>query len=169
MSEKILLTSFQTWLPHQTSNSSDDLLLKIQEEGFETSLTFLRQLPVDIERASQKALTAIALIKPNLVICCGMAEARDRLSVESQANWGNERLKTSVNLKKLVAKLSHTDISHDAGKFVCEGLYYHILRHTRQTQPQTRCLFVHVPIFTQSNIEAILGDFCSILQHISTF
>jgi pyroglutamyl-peptidase len=169
MNEKILITSFQTWLPHQTSNSSDDLLLKIQKENFGAYLTFLRQLPVDIDRATQKAIAAIDLIKPDVVICCGMAESRDRLTIESNANWGNERLETSVNLKKLIAKLSQTDISHDAGKFVCEGLYYHILRHTRQTQPQIRCLFVHIPILTPNNVEGILWDFRLILQQISNF
>lgn len=86
MSKKILLTSFQTWLPHQTSNSSDDLLLKIQkEEYFEAYLTFLRQLPVNIEQASEKAIAAIDQIKPDVVIYYGMTEKRDRLSVEQNA------------------------------------------------------------------------------------
>jgi pyroglutamyl-peptidase len=72
MHKKILLTSFQTWLPHQVSNSSDDLLAKIQDEAFlSASLTFLRQLPVDVLLASQKAIATIQVLQPHVVICCG--------------------------------------------------------------------------------------------------
>lgn len=72
MANKILLTSFDTWLHHQKSNSSDDLLNEISQRagGFTEqicmltdmrslptptafpSLTLLRQLPVDVELAS---------------------------------------------------------------------------------------------------------------------
>jgi pyroglutamyl-peptidase len=145
MAQQILLTSFQTWLPHQVSNSSDDLLTKIQEEEFcFASLTFLKQLPVDISLASQRAIATIEVLRPDIVICCGMAESRDRLTVESHATWGNKQIKTSVNLEQLVAKLSHTHISYDAGKFVCEGLYYQVLKHLRQSHPHSHCLFVHL-------------------------
>jgi pyroglutamyl-peptidase len=55
MSSKVLLTSFQTWLPYQKSNSSDDLLGVIELEQFSTaSLFFLRQLPVAVKQASSK-------------------------------------------------------------------------------------------------------------------
>ncbi len=57
MSIKLLLTSFQTWLPHQTSNSSDDLLEIIQkQQSNEDSLFFLRNLPVNTELATQKVI-----------------------------------------------------------------------------------------------------------------
>ena len=52
MTQKVLLTSFQTWLEHQKSNSSDDLLNTISSSKIynheSNSLFFLRQLPVDI-------------------------------------------------------------------------------------------------------------------------
>ena len=53
MSKKVLLTSFSTWLPHQKSNSSDDLLHEVtKDDSLPASLTTLRQLPVDIHLAS---------------------------------------------------------------------------------------------------------------------
>jgi pyroglutamyl-peptidase len=63
MPQRILLTSFQTWLPHQKTNSSDDLLNLVNlvnlvnisrvQQLKSNSLLFLRQLPVDIKLATQ--------------------------------------------------------------------------------------------------------------------
>ena len=64
MSKKILFTSFTTWLPHQKSNSSDDLLQEIQIAGDRNS--FLRQLPVDIELASKSVISKIAELQPDI-------------------------------------------------------------------------------------------------------
>jgi pyroglutamyl-peptidase len=65
MNGKILLTSFQTWLPHQTSNSSDDLLEEIAKLDISPSLTFLRQLPVDVSEASQLVIAKIEELQPD--------------------------------------------------------------------------------------------------------
>ena len=162
--KKILLTSFQTWLPHQKSNSSDDLLVKIQKSDYSHSahLYFLRHLPVDIEIASIKVITEIDRVRPDVIICCGMAEKRDKLTVESQATCQNERLYSSIDLIDLTNNLTATEISHDAGKFVCEGLYYRVLKYV-QPQKNIHCIFVHVPILKNSVRDLILRDFYSIL------
>jgi pyroglutamyl-peptidase len=211
MSTTILLTSFQTWLPHQKSNASDDLLLKLQAESnlFQDqaiSLTFLRQLPVDVFPASDLAIAKIEHLQPDVVICCGMAQSRSRLTVEAgatprylvaQVYWfiyylllqpilslkglsyclpaffGNETsfetqlLKTAVDLEKLVEGLTETEISHDAGKFVCEGLYYQLLRYFQDYSPTTGCIFVHVPVLTPENLATILTDFRLIISRIA--
>ena len=167
MSRRILLTSFQTWLPHQPANSADELLRQIQERQFPgTSLAFGRQLPVDIAPASQQAIAQIEQVQPELVICCGMAESRYQLTLESNATWSDGQLKTNVELDALVRKLSQTEISHDAGKFVCEGLYYQVLRHLQLADSPCSCLFVHVPRLTASNLPEILADFATILDQV---
>lgn len=208
MHRKILLTSFQTWLPHQTSNSSDDLLEKIaQLDGLPASLTFLRQLPVDVSKASRCAIAKIEELQPDCIICCGMAESRSTLTVESCATRRDalflirlyrycitfaQRLrvkklqdflsilfgishgqnsiliKTSVNLDTLLEKTLATQISHDAGKFVCEGLYYEILNHLRQSNCNSPCIFVHVPLLTPNNSHSIVADFQRIVETIVT-
>jgi pyroglutamyl-peptidase len=166
MAKKILLTSFQTWLPHQVSNSSDDLLTKIQEQEFAAVLTFLRRLPVDVALASSKAIAIIQTLQPDVVICCGMAESRNLLTIESNAIWNQEQFYTSINLELLISKLFHTTISHDAGKFVCEGLYYYILKYLKQFYPQSHCLFVHVPLLSEDNLTKVLTDFQLIIREI---
>ena len=165
---KLLLTSFQTWLPHQTSNSSDDLITTIKTQGCDfASLFYLRQLPVDIEVASQKTLVAIAEIQPDGIICCGMAESRQHLTVESNAVCGDRCLYTWINLPELITSLSHTAISNDAGKFVCEGLYYQVLNYVRSLEKTIPSIFVHVPKLDLNNQEIILQDFYSIVRYLA--
>ncbi len=161
MKTKILLTSFQTWLPHQKSNSSDDILVQIQTTVClsNISLFFLRNLPVDIELASQQVITKLKEIQPDVIICCGMAEKRQNLTIESNASCQNKCLYTSTNLPDLIKQLVNTKISHDAGKFVCEGLYYQVLQYTQLLNEETQCIFVHVPVLNCHNSELLLNDF----------
>ena len=169
MNGKILLTSFQTWLAHQRSNASDDLLEKIaQLNSLSPSLTFLRQLPVDVPQSSRRVIDKIEELQPDVIICCGMAECRTKLTVESCATCNNDLLKTSVSLDKLVAELASTEISHDAGKFVCEGLYYEVLSYVRSRNLHTCCIFVHVPVLTPENSPAIVADFQFIIEKVAS-
>lgn len=161
----ILLTSFTTWLPHQPSNSSDDLLAELSEFEQTLPLTFLRRLPVDIERASRILIDKIQEVNPNIIICCGMAECRTVLSIESNACDGNTVLKTNVDLDKLLEG-NTIQISHDAGKFVCEGLYYNVLKYISDKQLNIKCIFVHVPVLSENNRDTIREDFKLILKNI---
>ena len=172
----LLLTSFTTWLAHQKSNSADDLL-EIIERANRYECYYLRQLPVEIKAASAKAIAIIQQVQPSAIICCGMAESRDRLSIESNARCRNSSLYTTVDLPQLVSCLSHTSVSHDAGQFVCEGLYYQVLDYLRSRQSRGAarslnldipCLFVHVPVLTTNNQAVILQDFETILKFLTT-
>jgi pyroglutamyl-peptidase len=178
MNGKILLTSFQTWLPHQNSNASDDLLEAIAQLNIlSPSLTFLRQLPVDVPQSSHLVIDKIEELQPDCIICCGMAECRINLTVESCATCNDDLLKTSVNLEKLVAESVGTEISHDAGKFVCEGLYYEVLSYLRcrrrcyrtSLNLHTCCIFVHVPVLTPENSPGIVADFRLIIEKVASF
>jgi pyroglutamyl-peptidase len=163
----LLLTSFTTWLTHQKSNSADDLLEIIERANID-NCCYLRQLPVEIKAASQKAIAIIEQIQPSAIICCGMAESRERLSIESNARCRDSCLYTAVNLPQLVSCLSNTSISHDAGQFVCEGLYYQVLDYLRSAHLDIPCLFVHVPVLTTNNKAVILQDFETILNFFTT-
>lgn len=166
----ILLTSFQTWLPHQKSNSSDDLLKEVAKlDWFPHSLAYLRHLPVDIAKASDRVLTAINQLQPDHIICCGMAQSRHQLSLESNARQGERILHTLLELDILVDGLVGTSISHNAGNFVCEGLYYSVLNYLQKNDLKKHVLFVHVPILTQDNVAEILGDFKLIVNKIASF
>lgn len=161
---QVLLTSFTTWLPHQKSNSSDDLLAELLQRNCSVDLHLLRQLPVDFVLAPQQTIAHIQKLQPQVVLCCGMAESRSKLTVESQAVQGDQVLKTRFNLPKLVAELPMTEISHDAGRFVCNATYFAVLEHLRNL-PYLG-LFVHVPMLTKENRGAIVADFETLLQRL---
>lgn len=162
------MTSFDIWLSHHQTNSSDDLLEQVaQLDFFGDSLTFLRKLPVDFELAPQLAIAKIAELEPDLVICCGMAESRSKLTLESRATRGEDVIHTSIDLDRILRHLKATEISHYAGRFVCEALYYSILTYLRDRNLQTPCLFVHVPLLTPENSELILADLLSTIAAVS--
>ncbi|WP_416290397.1 hypothetical protein [Nostoc sp. UHCC 0251] len=64
MKKRILLTSFDIWLNDQQSNSSDDLLFEVTklELLIPDDLSFLRQLPLDVELASNQVMEKINAI-----------------------------------------------------------------------------------------------------------
>ena len=88
------------------------------------------------------------------------------VKIESNATKGVDRLYTSVDLEKLVSNLSITKKSDNAGKFVCEGLYYQVLKHLQKFQPHSKCIFIHVPVLTDNNCQQIITDFNSILKNL---
>ncbi len=164
MNRKLLFTSFTTWLPHQKSNSSDDLLAEISDLHQQDS--FLRQLPVDIALASNLAIAKITELQPDIIICCGMAESRSQLTIEAKASYRDDILEARVNLHQLITGINGIEISYDAGKFVCEGLYYSILKYLKTSQLSSYCIFVHIPILGQNNLAEVKNSFLQVAQRL---
>jgi pyroglutamyl-peptidase len=168
MAKRILLTSFDIWLQDQQSNSSNDLLLEVaQLNSIPLDLTFLHQLPVDVQLASLRVIQKIDEFQPDYIICCGMAASRKQLSVEVSASCKESVSQTTVDVEKLVWGAIATEISHDCGKFVCEGLYYSVLDYLQQKQLTARCIFVHVPVLTPENLAVIMADFVLIINRLA--
>ncbi|MEA3417763.1 MAG: peptidase C15 [Campylobacterota bacterium] len=166
MHNPILITSFSTWKSHHITNSSDDLLhlLSKREPG---AFNFLRKLPVDFELAPQHVLERFNEFRPKVLICCGMAEERAKLNIESRAVLDEQILQTSVDLDTLTADLPMTEVSHDAGRFVCNTLYYKMLEHLSSQEEKCHSIFVHVPIITEENKSFLVADFVSIIERLS--
>ncbi|HLP91753.1 MAG TPA: peptidase C15 [Nostocaceae cyanobacterium] len=176
MKKRILLTSFDTWLSNQLSNSSDDLLLNLDKMASRANdLFFLRRLPVDVNLASSLVIAKINEVQPDYVICCGMAASREKLSVEVMARSTNilpgdgaeNVLQTTVDLKKLMAGTVEVEISHDCGMFVCEGLYYSILDYLQRSPVSIPCVFVHVPILHPGNSVGIVANFLLMVNNLA--
>jgi pyroglutamyl-peptidase len=167
MQNRILLTSFSTWKPHHTTNASDDLLAHISGDAA-GSIYFLRRLPVDFELAPQQVRARFDELKPDILVCCGMAEERDKLNIESRAVVGDVTTMTEIDLEHLTRSLPMTVISHDAGGFVCNTLYFEMLNHLKAQQRQHHCMFAHVPVLDTHNVDAIKRDLLTILQRLGT-
>jgi pyroglutamyl-peptidase len=179
MSKTVLITSFSTWKSNQLINSSDELLEAVsQTYSLPSSVYLLRQLPVNTPVAREIAIAQVMRLQPQVMLCCGMAELREKLSLEVRAVVGQQVLQTSIRLTELIKDLSHSEISHDAGRFVCNSFYYSMMDYFRMNDSinnssaddsqcaalQCACLFIHVPILTTLNRSQILTDFCKILN-----
>ncbi|MEO1131836.1 MAG: peptidase C15 [Cyanobacteria bacterium J06639_1] len=168
-SPRLLLTSFAVWRDDQPSNASDDLLglwSAQQPPDALARVQCLRQLPVHTERASARICATIGRDRPDFVLCCGMAEARTELELETNAKHDGTVLYSRANLSLWARGLSRTRLSHDAGSFVCNGTYFRVLQDIRDRDFTTQCTFVHVPILNAANTAAIVQDFDAIVQRL---
>lgn len=188
---RLLLTSFDTWLPQQRTNAAAQLVQLLEAElqaipsdrcgdwpvDLNLEVRYLHRLPVYVTHACDRILAAVQESPPDFIICCGVAESRTRLSLEVQAQLGHSWRKTRLDLRQLQYGLLHTDISHDAGSFVCNGLYYALLdaavSMTQAGSPQSsqspqgpQVLFLHVPPLTAQNQPDLLGDALKILKRL---
>jgi pyroglutamyl-peptidase len=164
---KLLLTSFDVWLHHQPSNASDDLLgILIGRNLCPKNTHLLRKIAVDFQQAPETAIAALNHYKPEVIVCCGMAENRTLLSLESTARFEQEHLTTGIDLNQVLKGTIATEISHDAGNFVCNHLYYSLLKYIQENSLKSHCLFVHVPILCESNFDQIVQDFCTVLENL---
>ena len=149
--KKILVTAFK---PFNKSNNN-------------YSSEVLKEIKLDVDKVildvvydeSYEVLKSNDLNSYSLIIALGEARSRDYLSVEKQAknisscsiadNKGilknNEIidsnfetvLETKLNLSRVT---EYASISYDAGKFVCNNLYFHLL-----CDYPDKSLFIHIP------------------------
>ncbi|MEM1280980.1 MAG: peptidase C15 [Cyanobacteria bacterium P01_H01_bin.152] len=165
----LLITTFAPWKAHQTTNSSDDLVaLLCNRQLLPTRTRVLRNLPVHFQLAPSQVIAAMYQYRPTTVVCCGMAETRSRLNLERYAHGLGERLETPLNLSQLAAGLEWTTISHNAGNFVCNALYYELLRHIQKHDLGVQSLFLHVPQLNNYNRQPLIQDFVSVLSRLPT-
>lgn len=166
MGKRVLVTSFATWRIDQRSNASDELLVAAQREGMAASVAWMRQLPVNLPVARDITIAKIDQLQPEVLICCGMAESRQKLSVERQATVRGQTLKTSIDLEWLIQGLETAEISEDAGRFVCNSLYYSMLDYLNAHHSDRLCLFVHVPVFMPEHQASLIADFRCIVDRL---
>jgi len=163
----LLLTSFAPWKAHQTTNSSDDLVLLLHDRGWLPATTqLLRHLPVHFQLAPGQVISAMYQYRPTTVVCCGMAETRSLLNLERYGRGHRDRHETPIDLGAIAAGLQWTEISQDAGNFVCNALYYELLGHVQKHDLDIQCLFVHVPPLNEYNREPLMQDFAAILSQL---
>ncbi len=168
----ILITSFQPWRSHQKTNSSDDLIEAIAaHKQLPKDIIWLRQLPVNFQTASIRVISEMQRLRPRAVICCGMAESRAYLSIESQAKGRSKGrfsvLKTPANIADLMTDTVLSEVSNDAGSYVCNRLYYDVLQFIQKSNWETIGLFVHVPIVSEENKPYLLNDFATVVRKIT--
>jgi pyroglutamyl-peptidase len=170
----VLITSFRPWRVRQRSNSSHDLVAELYASGkLPADTVWLPQLPVSFELAPMRVINEIGRLRPRVVICCGMAEKRAVLSIERQAkrSQGQEpwlSLQTSAAVCTLLSGTRLSEISEDAGSYVCNHLYYSVLKFIDQANWPTVAIFIHVPLLSAANKKLIFDDFVAITAQLAS-
>jgi pyroglutamyl-peptidase len=125
-------------------------------------------LPVSYARAADALREAIRVREPDVVVCFGLAESRETIGIERFAHNLDEAATTdndaapgsggaidpegpvayasTLDVDAIVEALREADIpvepSRDAGGFLCNHVFYVLMRELR---PPQRGGFVHVP------------------------
>ncbi|MEM9948316.1 MAG: peptidase C15 [Cyanobacteria bacterium P01_D01_bin.36] len=163
----LLITTFQPWRAHQPSNSSDDLIAALAERRqLPANSIWIRNVPVSFELAPIRVISELYQHRPHTILCCGMAENRPYLSLEQQAIKGCSVLHTSLDLKQMLQNTQLSQISYNAGSFVCNELYYRILESIQKYKLPTAAVFVHIPILEGARKQLVLEDFMAIANSL---
>ncbi len=136
-------------------------------------------LPVSYARAAAALRSAVAEHEPDVVICFGQADGRSGISVERFAHNLDEATTTdndaapgsgapidrdgpaayrsTLPVDEIVAALREAGIpaapSRDAGGFLCNHVFYVLMRVLAQERPQVRGGFVHVPLLPEQAVD----------------
>ena len=150
---KVLISAFRPF--HKSSNNySSEVLKYISSDTFA-----IDKLIVDVVYdESYKELSNYDLNHYDLIIALGEARSRHELTIEKQAinlsscsipdNKGNLKKQEIINnnqenylqTKLDLSVLDGFTISNDAGKYVCNNLYFHLLENY-----PNKSLFIHIP------------------------
>jgi pyroglutamyl-peptidase len=135
-------------------------------------------LPVAYARAADALRDALRAAEPDLVICFGQADGRTGISVERFAHnlnsadpvdndgvsssaeidpAGPVAYRSTLPVTEIVAELRAAGIpaaeSRDAGGFLCNHVFYVLMRALEHERPQARGGFVHVPLLPEQALE----------------
>ena len=135
-------------------------------------------LPVAYARAADALRDALRAAEPDLVICFGQADGRTGISVERFAHnlnsadpvdndgvsssaeidpAGPVAYRSTLPVTEIVAELRAAGIpaaeSRDAGGFLCNHVFYVLMRLLEEELPGSRGGFVHVPLLPEQALE----------------
>lgn len=166
---KMLVSGFKPFLG-QAINPSEILAVQLSEKFSEVQSVIL---PVEFENSFLILKGRIEKEKPDFLIMLGQASGRKKISLEKIAlNWNQTMdsdeagmrpqsgsiienselaLMTSFpvddTFQKLKAHSSFLEISFSAGTYVCNELYYRVLKN--RDPLQLKSVFIHLPLIPE--------------------
>lgn len=170
---KLLLTAFDPF-GGQTINPALEAVKLVAPQIEDISVIKL-EIPTVFDISIERLYEAIALHKPDAVLCVGQAGGRKAITPERIAiniddagipdNAGNQPIDRTIRedgenayfatlpIKAMVANIREAGIpaqvSNSAGTFVCNHLMYGLLYTLNKHYPAAKGGFVHVPYIPQ--------------------
>lgn len=129
------------------------------------------EIPVVYDRCGDVLEELLDRVQPDVALCLGQAAGREGVSLENTAvnvkaasapdnagvtfsgekidPAGPESIPARLPLRELSQLLREagipTKISYSAGTYVCNNLFYRLLRYAETNDPHLRCGFIHIP------------------------
>jgi pyroglutamyl-peptidase len=175
---RALVTGFEPF-GGSVANPSELLVRALEAAppaGFELAAAVL---PVSYARAGAALESAVRSAEPELVVCFGQADGRSGISVERIAlNFddterpdnegvasnteidaeGPVAYRSTLPVDAIVAALRDEGIpagsSRDAGGYLCNRVFYTLMRLLEAERPGARGGFVHVPLLPEQALES---------------
>ncbi|HEV7951604.1 MAG TPA: pyroglutamyl-peptidase I [Glaciihabitans sp.] len=199
----VLVTGFEPF-GGESLNPSWIAVQRLQSRWVGEADLHIRELPVDFASVDSVFVDALREIRPHIVICVGQAGGIPGIHVERVAiniddaripdNAGHQPIDepivvgaptayfASLPIKAAVAELRAqgipASVSHSAGTFTCNHVFYTLMHEIAENYPTMRGGFVHVPYLPEQTIgtehpslpietmvEALEGIVHATLQH----
>ena len=145
---KVLITSFKG-----KNNSSSILLNNIR-----ANLTDKLELTNSFKTSEKELKQIIDKNKYKYIISFGQKPNCNKLYIELVGNKNDYKLETLFPHKKLVSFLKENNIeysiSKNAGNYLCNNIYYEVMKYIKDNSLDIKMIFIHIPsINTKYDIE----------------
>lgn len=164
-----LITGFDPFGSSELNASAEAVRAMPAQWGDHRILT--ATLPVVYDRCAEELFALLDEHRPDVVLCLGQAVGREGISLEHAAvnvkassapdnagvtfsgerivEEGAESLPSNLPLKELAYALKEVGIpakiSYSAGSYVCNNLFYHLIRYAGEHAHRMQCGFIHIP------------------------
>jgi pyroglutamyl-peptidase len=170
----VLLTGFEPF-DGEPVNPAIEAVKKLHGQVVAGCRVESRQIVTVFGKAIDNLKIAIEETSPDLVICVGQAGGRSAVTVERVAvnvndaripdNEGNQPIDdpivadgpvaywSTLPIKAIVKELTENgvpaSVSHTAGTFVCNHIFYGLMHHLANSNPGVRGGFIHIPFLPE--------------------
>jgi len=177
MSRTILLTGFEPF-GGDAINPAQKVLKWYEGRSIEGYSIYTKELPTVFGSSIEQLCEAIDEVKPELVICLGLAAGRSDITVERVAinvddasipdNEGNQPAGhpilsggpaaywSTLPIKAMVNAMREqgipASVSNTAGTFVCNHVFYGLMHKLEQWGGSVRGGFIHIPMLPEQAV-----------------
>ncbi|MEK4534538.1 pyroglutamyl-peptidase I [Peribacillus sp. FSL K6-1552] len=177
MKQKVLLTGFEPFGGERV-NPSWEAVKQLHGEVIDDVTLVAEQIPTVFGKSVAVMEQLIQQHNPDIVICVGQAGGRLHITPERVAinmddaripdNQGNQPIDepiadkgpvaywSTIPIKRIVENMKESNIpasvSHTAGTFVCNHIFYGLMDYITRTSSNIRGGFIHIPFIPEQTI-----------------
>ncbi|MGE7602460.1 pyroglutamyl-peptidase I [Peribacillus sp. NPDC097675] len=177
MKQKVLLTGFDPFGGERV-NPSWEAVKQLHGEVIDDVTLVAEQVPTVFGKSVEVLEQLIQEHNPDIVICVGQAGGRLHITPERVAinvddaripdNQGNQPIDEAIvdkgpvaywsqlPIKRMVENMKESNIpasvSHTAGTFVCNHIFYGLMNYISRTESNIRGGFIHIPFIPEQTI-----------------